>query len=60
MARKLINKETVRCACRQCGTSAILERYDCGCVRVQIINDSRRGSTCTNFSGMKYTAPGCR
>lgn len=57
---KVVSKERVHCACRDCGTSAVVTHYNCGCMRVEIINDRRRCSACTNFSAMRYTAPSCR
>jgi hypothetical protein len=57
---RVTSEQTVRCACRQCGTSATVTHYDCGCVRVKIHNDRRACAECTDFSGMRYTAPDCR
>jgi hypothetical protein len=41
------------CGCRRCGTWAHIEEYGCGCMRVDIHNDSDPCDECTDFSGMR-------
>ncbi|MCX6351028.1 MAG: hypothetical protein NTX03_04100 [Bacteroidetes bacterium] len=55
-----IKSWTEKCGCRKCDTYAVFTKYDCGCIRVEIYNDSKRCAECTDFSGKRYTAPGCR
>jgi hypothetical protein len=54
MAEEL-SRETLDCACRTCGTSALIRDWSCGCRTVSIINDRDRHYDCTNFSDMAYS-----
>jgi hypothetical protein len=50
----LQSNEIVRCICSpSCSTKARIKHWDCGCMEVDIINDSNACSDCTDFSGME-------
>ena len=58
-SRKLIRRDQVRCACGCCKTYAMINRYACGCVGVEIFNDQQPCKGCTNFRGMRHSCPKC-
>lgn len=41
------------CGCKKCSTWATCRKYSCGCVTVEIHEDSKRCDECTDFSGKK-------
>lgn len=41
------------CGCGTCSTWADISEYSCGCVTVEIYNDSDRCDECTDFSGKR-------
>ena len=50
----VVDRRRQDCRCKHgCPTHAIITKYECGCVDVEIFNDSTRGSDCSNFSGMR-------
>jgi len=50
----ILSREHFRCECRHgCTTSALITEWSCGCVEVEIIDDSMAGSDCTDFSGRR-------
>jgi hypothetical protein len=53
MAEEL-SRYTLECACRTCGTTALVRDWSCGCRTVSIINDRDRHYDCTRFSDMAY------
>ena len=57
---KVVDTWTEECGCRKCDTYAEFTEYSCGCIRVEIFNDSERCEQCNDFSSRRYTAPGCR
>ena len=56
----VVDSYTENCGCKKCDTYAEITVYDCGCVRVEIYNDTKRCVECTDFSAKRYTAPACR
>ena len=52
MAR-VTDRKTEDCRCNQCGTYAKITEWSCGCVEVDIHNNSDPCSDCTDFSGMR-------
>lgn len=53
MAEEL-TRDTRSCECRQCGTSALIRDWSCGCRTVTLINDRPRCAGCTDFSALGY------
>ena len=48
------NRYTKHCECvHGCRTSATITEWSCGCVTVDVHDDSVPGSDCTDFSGMR-------
>ena len=43
------------CGCRRCSTWATITKFECGCVDVDIHNDTDPCDECTDFSGMNNT-----
>ncbi len=41
------------CGCRKCSTWATITEYSCGCVTVDIHQDSNPCDECTDFTGKK-------
>jgi len=52
---KILERRHQHCSCSHgCPTSAIITKWDCGCVQVHVLNDQTPGYDCTDFSGMRY------
>lgn len=41
------------CGCRKCSTWAEITEYECGCVTVEIFEDTSPCEECTDFSGKR-------
>lgn len=50
----IVSEREESCRCKHgCVTAARIIKWSCGCVKVEIHNDSPRGRDCTNFSAMR-------
>ncbi len=49
----VISKRTEDCGCRRCDTYATITEWSCGCVEVEIYQDSKRCDECTDFAAKR-------
>ena len=49
----ITDTETKSCRCNDCDTSAKITTWSCGCVEVDICNNSDPCSDCSNFSDLR-------
>ena len=50
---------TEECSCKKCDVYAEITEFHCGCVDVQIFNESTKSDKCIDFSVNRYIATVC-